>query len=91
MAIDLLWSDNPVFEWRLLGGLLGKQVHTREWLCIWNFHSEKGEPLIYFKREIGGNIGWPSSKTLIQHGIDWAKDSARKAVAEYLKSLGGDK
>jgi hypothetical protein len=89
VGINLLWSDNPVFEWRLLGGRPGTPARTRDSLSIFNMHSGNGEPLIYFKREIGGNIGWPSSKTLAQQGIDWAKDAVQKAVIEYLKSQAG--
>jgi len=91
VGINLVWSDNPVFQWRLLGGRPGTPVRTRDWLSIFNMHSENGEPLIYFKREIGGNIGWPSSKTLAQQGLDWAKDTVQKAVIEYLKSQAGKK
>jgi hypothetical protein len=88
-AINLLWSDNPVHEWRLLGGRPGAPVKTGESFSIFNMHGENGEPLIYFKREFGGNIGWPSSKTLLEQGLDWAKEAVQKAVVEYLKSQGG--
>ena len=84
---DLVWSDNAVHEWRLLGGRRGAPVKTGDSFCIFNMHN--GEPLIYFKREFGGNIGWPSSKTLLEQGIDWGKEAAQKAVVEYLKSQGG--
>lgn len=90
VGINLLWSDNPVFEWRLLGGPVGAWVSTRDWLCIWNAHSTYGEPLIYSKREIGGNVGWPSSKTLLEQGLDWAKETVQKAVVEYFESQAGD-
>ena len=91
VGINLDWSDNPVFEWRLLGGRPGTPVKTRDWLCIWNVHGDNGEPLIYFKPEIGGNIGWPSSRTLLQQGIDWTKETVRKAAVEYFKSQAGGK
>lgn len=91
VGINLDWSDSPVFEWRLLGGRPGTVVKTSESLCIFNTRSENGEPLIYFKREIGGNIGWPSSKTFTQQGLDWAKETVRKAIIEYLKSQAGNK
>jgi len=91
VGINLVWSDNAVFEWRLLGGKPGTPVRTRDSLSIFNMHSENGEPLIYFQREIGGNIGWPSSKTLTEQGLDWAKDTVQKAVVEYLKSQAGGK
>jgi hypothetical protein len=91
VGINLLWSKGPNFSWRLFGGRSGTLVTTREWLCIWNMHGDTGEPLIYFEREIGGNIGWPSSKTLVQQGLDWGKETVQRAVAEYFKSQAGGK
>jgi hypothetical protein len=90
-GINLRWSDNPVFEWRLLGRPPGTPVRTGEWLCIFNMHGENGEPMIYMQRELGGNFGWPSSKTLRQQGLDWAKDAIQKAVIEYLKTQAGSR
>jgi hypothetical protein len=91
IGINLDWSDHPIFEWRLLGGRPGTPVRTREYFCIFNQLSENGEPLIYFKRELGGNIGWPSSRTWAQQGLDWAKDTVQRAVIEYLKGQTGGK
>jgi hypothetical protein len=88
-GINLDWSDTPVYQWRLLGGKAGNRVSTRDWVTIWNMHTDPGEPLIHFDREIGGNIGWPSSKTLLQQGLDWAKETVQKAVVEYLKTQTG--
>ena len=47
--------------------------------------------LRYGHREIGGNIGWPSSRTLMDQGFGWAKDAVQKAITEYLKSQTGGK
>jgi hypothetical protein len=91
VGINLVWSDSPVFEWRLLGGRPGTPVTTSDWFSIFNMHSQPGEPMIYFQREIGGNIGWPSSKTLLEQGFNWAKEAAQKALAEYFKSQAGGK
>jgi hypothetical protein len=91
IGINLLWSKGPNHSWRLFGGRPGTPAKTRDLLCIWNMHGDIGEPLIYFKREIGGNIGWPSSKTLVQQGLDWGKETVQKAVAEYFKSQAGGK
>jgi hypothetical protein len=88
-GINLKWSDGPNFQWRLFGGKPGTRVKTREFLCIWNMHGEFGEPMIWFERDVGGNIGWPSSKTLQQQALDWAKATVQKAVAEYFKSQTG--
>ncbi len=91
VGINLTWSDNPVYEWRLLGGKPGTALKTGVPFSIFNMHNAEGEPLIYFQREIGGNIGWPSSETLMDQGFKWAKDAAQKAIAEYLKSVAGGK
>jgi hypothetical protein len=91
VGINVKWSEGPNLSWRLFGGKPGTPVKTRDWLCIWNMHGDNGEPLIYFEREIGGNIGWPSSKTLVQQGLDWGKETVQKAVAEYFKSQAGSK
>ncbi|MFZ4660547.1 MAG: hypothetical protein ACOYNY_26295 [Caldilineaceae bacterium] len=61
IGINLDWANNPVFEWKLLGGKIGAPVHTQEWLAIYNEKSK--ECLIYFDRSAGGDIGWPSSQT----------------------------
>lgn len=89
VGINLKWSDGPVFQWWLYGGKSGTPVHTRDWFCLWNMHGEIGEPMIWFERTIGGNIGWPSSKSLLDQGLDWAKGAVKKAIAEYLKSQTG--
>jgi hypothetical protein len=91
VGINLHWSDNPVAEWRLLGGRRGTPVKTGEKFSIFNMHSADGEPLIYFKREIGGNIGWPSSQTLFDQTFDWLKDAAQKALIEYVRGQAGGK
>lgn len=91
IGINLDWSDNPVYEWRLLGGRPGTPVRTREYFSIFNELSEHGEPLIWFERPLGGNIGWPSSRTWAQQGLDWAKKTVKKAIIEYLKSQTGGK
>lgn len=91
VGINLHWSDSPVYEWRLLGGKPGTPVKTGTAFSIFNLHTADGEPLIYFRREIGGNIGWPSSRTLVDQGFGWAKDALKKAIAEYVKSQAGGK
>ena len=63
VGINLGWSKTPVFEWKLLGGKIGDPVHTQEWIAIYNPNPEDGECLIFFDRTVGGDIGWPSSKT----------------------------
>jgi hypothetical protein len=91
VGINLHWSDSPVTEWRLLGGRPGTPVKTGEKFSIFNMHTKEGEPLIYFKREIGGNIGWPSSETLLDQAFEWLKDAAQKALIEYVRAQAGGK
>jgi hypothetical protein len=91
-GINLKWSDGPNFQWRLFGGKPGTRVRTRDFLCIWNMHGDVGEPMVWFERkfpQLGGNVGWPSSKTLTEIALRWAEDTARKVLAEYLKSQTG--
>jgi hypothetical protein len=64
VGVNLGWSESPVFEWKILGGKPGELVRTGEWVALFNMRSEShGECLIYFDRTVGGDIGWPSSKT----------------------------
>ena len=88
IGINLEWSDTPRFEWLLLGGRPGSDVRTDTWLALFNTRSEGGEPMIYFDRTVGGDIGWPSSRTWGEALRGWAADAARKAIIEYLRSGG---
>lgn len=64
MGINLNWSDRPVYEWQILGGRQDVAVETQKWVAIVNLKAAGGgEPLIYFDRTRGGDIGWPSSNT----------------------------
>ena len=45
--------------------------------------------MIWFEREVGGNIGWPSSKTILQGALDWGKATVQKAIVEYFKTQAG--
>ncbi|MDT0353602.1 hypothetical protein [Pseudonocardia charpentierae] len=85
VGINLKWSDNPVFEWCLLGGKPGSPVRTGAWLSIFNTMSEKtGEPLIFFDRTVGGDIGWPSSRTWGQTLREMGTSLAKDVVIAYL-------
>lgn len=77
VGIDLNWSRFPVFEWKLLGGPVGQDVKTGEYLAIYN--SKIKECLVFFDRTAGGDIGWPSSKTWGEQ----LEDRIRNAVKEY--------
>ena len=60
-GINLDWSSTPKFEWKLLGGKIGQPVRSGDWLAIYNTVTK--QPLIYFDRTVGGDIGWPDSET----------------------------
>jgi hypothetical protein len=77
VGIDLDWSETPVYEWKLLGGEVGHEVKTDQWLAIYNVKA--CECLIYFDRTRGGDIGWPSSKTWGEQ----LEDRLVKAIKEY--------
>jgi hypothetical protein len=88
VGIDLDWSYTPRFEWKLLGGKIGTQVRSGDWLAIYN--TETKQPLIYFDRTVGGDIGWPDSETWPDRIADVAmrflRDHWKEGVA-YLISL----
>ncbi len=95
-GINLEWSTEPVYEWKLLGGAPGDPVQKGEWLAVFNTRAAggdgPGEPLIYFDRTVGGDIGWPSSKTWGDQAIDKVvaalKGKAKDLAYDYLL-LGG--
>ena len=84
VGINLKWSDNPVYEWRILGGTPGTPVSRQDWVCVFNTMSEGGEPLIYFDRTVGGDIGWPSSRTWGQQLKEIGTDLGKEAIFAYL-------
>jgi hypothetical protein len=59
-GINLGWTEEPAFEWKLLGGPADDPVHTQEWIAI--FNQKDGECLVAFDRNVGGDVGWPSSR-----------------------------
>jgi hypothetical protein len=76
VGINLGWSDAPVFEWRILGERLGTPVKTNALVALFNVKAD--EFLIYFDRNAGGDIGWPSTKR-------WGD-----LLEDRLKNLAGD-
>lgn len=67
-GIDLDWSFAPRYEWTIFGGKLGDPIRIGEgWLVIYN--KKKCRPLKYFKRKVGGNIGWEDSKRWLGNQI----------------------
>ncbi|MEH6631632.1 MAG: hypothetical protein V7776_12425 [Halopseudomonas aestusnigri] len=67
-GINLVWAHNPSYEWKVLGGRDGAPVQTgKDWVVLFNM--THAEPMLYFKRGRGANIGWPDSK----HWSAWWK------------------
>ena len=59
-GINLDWSSTPKYEWKLLGGRIGTEVRSGDWLAIYNTVTQ--QPLISFDRNVGADIGWPNSE-----------------------------
>ena len=60
-GINLSWERNPSYEWKVLGGAEGSPVRQgKDWVILFNM--THAEPMLFFKRKRGGNIGWPDSK-----------------------------
>jgi hypothetical protein len=88
-GVNLRWKDDPCFQWKLLGGKTGEQVKLGDWLAIYN--TKDAECFIYFDRTVGGDVGWPSSKTWGQQFKDklgdLAGDALDKAIEGGMKKL----
>lgn len=88
VGINLDWSSKPQLEWKLLGGKKGQVVRSGDRVAIYNTVTK--QPLIYFDRTVGGDIGWPDSKTWGQQLKDrvqaFIKDHWKEGVV-YLLSL----
>jgi hypothetical protein len=74
-GINLDWSSTPKYEWKILGGKIGTPVRSGDWLAIYNTVTR--QPLIYFDRTVGADIGWPDSET-------WG-DQVYDAVMAFIK------
>jgi len=85
-GINLDWSTTPRFEWKLLGGKIGEQVRSGDWLALYN--QTAGDCMIDFDRTVGADIGWPSSETWTDQILDAVmqaiKDHWREAVTYLL-------
>ena len=85
VGIDLEWSDTPVFEWKLLGGKHGEEVTTGQWFAIYNTRSR--ECLLHFDRTVGGDIGWPSSRSWGDQLEDRIRDAVKDHWTEAVGAL----
>lgn len=88
-GINLDWSDQPVYEWQIHCGTLNGVVQTYEWFALVNVAADPplGEPLIFFDRTVGGNLGWPSSQTWSDKFKQEAWGIAKKAAIGVLVGL----
>jgi hypothetical protein len=60
IGINLDKSKKPSYEWAILGKKPGEPVKRGvDWVVIYNLKHK--QPLIYFDRTAGGDIGWPDS------------------------------
>ena len=87
-GVNLEWSASPRFDWQLLGGKIGQEVRSGDWLALYNQTAR--DCLIYFDRTVGCDIGWPSSETWTGEITDVVmqaiKDHWKEAVAYLLAS-----
>jgi hypothetical protein len=87
IGINLGWVRNPVFEWKLLGGVAGRPVNRGDRLAIHNAKAGSTQVpgvLIYFDRTFGGNIGWPDSQTWWDQAKDMLPGLARDVVTKLV-------
>ncbi len=95
VGINLNWSKKPVYEWVIRGGKAGQPVRLGKDRVIL-FNMKHREPLIYFDRPVGANIGWPDSTRWdgptdeIVDGVKWtAKELAKELDRMVLVCKGG--
>jgi hypothetical protein len=86
VGVNLGWSKSPVYEWKVLGGAPNTPVQTGQHVALFNMKAN--ECLIYFDRNAGGDIGWPTSKRwedqLEALAVKIGKEAAKKAVLAAL-------
>ena len=83
-GIDLAYARTPAFEWRILGGEVGEPIDPNEYAALYN--TDIDEFLIHFDRDVGANLGWPSSK----RWADQIGDRISTAVKKNLKKAYAD-
>lgn len=78
VGVNLQWHDGPSYEWKILGGKLGAEIKTGD--CVALYNTKAKECFIAFDRTVGGDVGWPSSKTWSQQVEDKLGELAGKAL-----------
>jgi hypothetical protein len=86
IGVNLDWSATPRFDWKLLGGKIGQEVRSGDWLALYSQTAR--DCLIDFDRTAGANIGWPSSETwgkiVLNKVTQFIKDHWKEGVAYLL-------
>ena len=92
VGVNLDWSNKPVYEWRFVGGTPGTPIKDGATVAIYNDEAgsdaSPGNFLIYFDRTVGGDLGWPDSKTWGEQAksklgpLAWA--AAKELLKDYL-------
>jgi hypothetical protein len=85
------FQSNPSCEWRIYGGPFGTPVEPNKLVALFNekymaSENVKGEFVIYFPREVGAEIGTPTSEKAWDQLKELFEDigDVIKAVAEVL-------
>ena len=74
-GINLVWSDTPVFEWKIEGGVPARLVNSRRPVGLVN--TNIGQHVVYCEREYGINLRWakdckrtPKPKPIATHNVN---------------------
>jgi hypothetical protein len=63
------------------------RFYTNYATALLNGSMSDGEPLIFFDRTSGGDIGWPSSQTWWDQAESLGKKALKEAMIEAVKAL----
>jgi len=89
-GINLNWSKDPVFQWRLFreDDQLGVPIQLGSVVAIMNEKGDDPDPdfFIYHKRTVGGQIGWPSTPGFWDNVWNVAKGKAGKYARDAAKA-----
>lgn len=83
-GINLDWSTDPFYEWRIFGGHLGTPVQLGHSVAIQNV--KVMEFFVHFDRNFGGDIGWTDSQRWEDQLSDWLVDMAKKYGEDAVKA-----
>ncbi len=88
VGINLKWSEQPKFEWRIFGAdsEMGTPIPENTQVALLN---DKVRPdpdfLVHFERVLGQDIGWTSSPGFWEHLGDVIWEEATKAALKTIK------